>query len=246
MKNTQPVWYIRSTFAVLAIVLCAAWGVNTAHADAAQGAQLSIASNGQIIVRGATVVGVSGHTITVTTNWNGTKLYWNVETTGSTKFTPDLGSSATLKKIVPGHTIGFTGVMNGSGEGASVLASAVRDEVLVQSSVSVVGTVQSIDPETNSFILKVADGERKIIAVGGTLMTRDGNGTTVSGIAIGDSGRVTGTLDASTGTMTADRISIKSPTEPVVATKPRASGGVFASVMKWLQGSRGILSVRER
>lgn len=227
-------------------MLCAllvAWGANTAHADTS-GAQLSIAASGQIIARGAEVVSVSGNTVVVSTEWAGVRVLWTVQVTGSTKVSPDIGSASIVKRIQPGHTVGFSGMLSGEGGRSVVLASALRDETLMKSSVSVVGTVESVDAKTGTFVIKTEDGSTTVVAGQGTLMSRNGNNARIGSISVGDSSKATGTLDTSTGTLIADRVFLRTGDAPAVASVPKPS--VFASIVQWIQGSRGILSVRDR
>lgn len=245
MKSLSTAWHIRIVFMVMAFVLAITWGANSAHAEEAVGSSLSIAPSGQIIVKGARVVGVSGSTIIAETGWGEAKMTWSIQTTGSTKFTPDLGSTATVAKVAKGHTISFTGMLNGSLAKPTVIANAVKDSELVQDSVSILGIVESVDAEENTFILRTQGGTTTVSLTGGTLMSRNGGYTDIYDIEVGDSTRATGTLDTTTGVLRAERISVKeAQEEPVVQSAPRES--MLASIMTWLRGSRGILTVRDR
>ena len=96
------------------------------HAEEHTGSSVSIAPSGQIIVKGARVTSVSGSTFTAETGWGAARMSWSIQTSGSTRFTPDLGSAATVARIKVGHTVSFTGTLNGSIAKPTVNASSTR------------------------------------------------------------------------------------------------------------------------
>jgi hypothetical protein len=245
MNQSRTTIQIRIAFACLAAILMFAWGANIAHADEDTGASISIAPNGQIIVKGATVTGVYGNVITAETVWGPMRLYWTIQTTGSTRFAPDVGSEHALSRIEIGHTVGFSGTVSSSNGKPIVLATAVKDAELIQESVSIVGTVAAIDSEARSFVLRSADQEISVFAGQGMLMTRNGENASIEDLVVGDSGKATGSLDIASGTLTAARIWAKAEEAvPLVEEAPQEN--VFSSIITWLKGSRGILTVRDR
>jgi|GEM_PF-2322507 len=243
MKNTQTITGIRVVFAVIGAALVFAYGANSAYAQEGVGSSLSIAPTGQVIVKGATVTAISGSTITASTKWGSTVLTWTVHTTGSTRFVPVIPSKEAIQKIKVGHSISFSGALATSLSRPTVNAAVVQDEDLVQQSVSVVGTVESIDTQAGSFVLKTDNGTTSVRVGTGVLMSRDGNNAKIGSIAIGDSAKATGTLEVSTRTLAAERISIKSGN----VASAVVSDGMFASFINWLKSSRGIMTaVRAR
>ncbi len=228
----------------MAVVLCFAWGTNAAHAD--ETSSVSIASTGQVIVKNAVVTGVAGSVIHAEALWGAARIAFSVQTTGSTRFVPDLGSREALRAIEKGHTISFSGSMSGSLAKPTVNATVVKDTELLRESVSVVGTVESIDAKSGTFVLRTPEGATTIQVPAGALMSRNGNYTRVADIEPGDSGKATGTLDTTAGTLRASRVTLVTGTEESLPEIPNTgtSEGVLSSIIGWLKGSRGILSVR--
>jgi len=225
-------------------MICAlllAWSSNVAYADTTATAQMSIAPSGQVIVRDAKVVSISGTTITVRSSWGAFGIVWTVETTGSTRFVPGaIASADALKAIEVGDLIGFSGELDTAAGKATVRATVVRDAALQQDATTSVGTVLSINTSNRTFTLSEKDATTTVAMASGTLMTRDGNAATLSDLKVDDNVKVIGSLNTVTRTLTADRITWKSAVESVRAP----SGGIFSGLMAWLEGSRGLFSSR--
>ncbi len=130
MPRERTSHFIYFTFVAIAVLLLWAWNVNAAHADTGS-PQLSIAGNGQTMIKSATVVSVEGLTIVVSTNWGATQFVWKVETTGSTKFYPAGPSREMLSALKKGDSINITGVLERSAA-STIHASAVRNLSLVE------------------------------------------------------------------------------------------------------------------
>lgn len=235
----------RVFFAFMAFCLLFAWSTALVYADEA-GSSLSIAPSGQIIVKGARVVSVYGSTIVAETGWGVAKISFAVQTSGSTRFVPELSSAQALAAIRPGHTISFSGELSGSLARPTVLATVVKDTELVQESVSVVGTVKSIDADNSIFILAGTNGDVTVQVPSSALMSRNGNHAEISDIEIGDSAKVQGALATDSKVLTASRASlvIRENEAPEVVEKTKE--GMFSALIGWLRGNRGILSVRDR
>lgn len=167
MRKEYSSRFIFSIFAAMAVLLLWALGVNAAHADTTP-PQLSIAGNGQTIVKRATVVSVSGTKIVAETRWGAATLRWTIETTGSTKFYPDGQSREILQEIKKGDSISFSGLLNDSLAQPTVRASVVRDHTLLEKdeapqitppeipdtgSVSEVDTTSSTTDENDSLLV---------------------------------------------------------------------------------------------
>lgn len=248
MKTISTASYIRIVFAVMALVLALTWGANSAHAqEGERDSGLSIAPSGQIIAKGARVIAVTGNVLTVETTWGAAKISWTLQTTGSTKFTPDLGSTATVNSMKPGQTISFSGTISPGSAKPTVLAASLKNDDLIREAVSVLGRVESVDTEGGTFVVRTQDGETTVRVGGGTLMSKDGGYMNIRDIEVGDSSRATGTLDTTSGVLSAARITLKTG-EPVVVAEDAGDTqeSMLASLMLWLKGSRGILSVRDR
>ena len=245
MDQMQAIRNIRLVFALMAFALVFAWGTNMANAQAL-GSSVSIAPNGQVMVKDATVVSVFGSVIYAKTKWAGSEITWTVQTSGSTKFTPDLGSASALSHMKPGDTLSFSGVLGEAG--LTVRAASVRNAELVQSSVSILGKVTSVSTNDNAFTLQADSEEVRIVLDRGTLMSRDGGYMDIRDVQVGDSAKVIGLRHTQSGKLEAERIWLKAP-EVVEEESQESEGdkeGVLASVWSWLKGSRGILSIRDR
>jgi hypothetical protein len=237
--------FSRAFLAFLAFCLVFAWGTVAVHADEA-GSSLSIAPSGQIIVKGARVVSVYGSTIVAETGWGAAKLSFAVQTSGSTRFVPELSSAQALAAIRPGHSISFSGELSGSLARPTVLATVVKDTELVQESVAMNGKVKSVDVGNSTFVLVGTGGDVTVHVPSSALMSRNGNHAEIADVQIGDSARVQGVLDSRSGVLTASRASlvIEKNETPDVAQEPKE--GILSALIGWLRGSRGILSVRDR
>ncbi len=245
MNTHTTATHTRVFLAFLAFCLVFAWGATSVLADEV-GSSLSIAPSGQIIVKGARVVSVYGSTIVAETGWGVAKLSFAVQTSGSTRFVPELSSAQALAAIRPGHTISFSGELSGSLARPTVLATVVKDTELVQESVAMNGTVKSVDAENSTFVLAGASGDVTVHMPLSALMSRNGNHAEISDVEIGDSAKVQGALDSRSGVLTASRVSlvVGKNEAPDVAQEPKE--GMLSALIGWLRGSRGILSVRDR
>lgn len=73
------------------------------------GLEVSINSNGKVLVRGAKVTSVSGNQVTATTGWGSSVLTWNVTTDGSTKFLELNSRNSQIADVKVGDTVSFQG-----------------------------------------------------------------------------------------------------------------------------------------
>lgn len=236
---------IRVFLAFLVFSLVFVWGVSSVNAEEV-GSSLSIAPSGQIIVKGARVVSVYGSTIVAETGWGVAKLSFAVQTSGSTRFVPELSSVQALSAIRPGHTISFSGELSGSLARPTVLATVVKDTELVQESVAMNGMVKSVDAESSTFVLAGTSGDVTVHVPSSALMSRNGNRAEISDVEVGDSGKVQGTLDTGTEVLTASRAALAVGKNEAPEVVEESKEGMFSALIGWLRGSRGILSVRDR
>lgn len=205
------------------------------------GAQISVAGNGQTMVRGASVTGISGSTIYATTVWGSMRMSWAITTNGSTRFVPDVGSSVVLRSIKVGDSISFSGTLDGSSATARVVASVVKDISLIQESVILGGTVMGIDTKSGRLFLSTQEGTTTVATNGGTIITLGGNSTRLSNISVGDTVKAFGTLNSASHLLSADKITVaRGEREFTTVTET----GIFAGILKWLRGSNGLLTTR--
>jgi hypothetical protein len=232
-------WQIRLVFFVMAAGLSFAWTTNAARADSLKPAsQVSIASSGQVIVKGATVTSVSGNTITARVAWGSMSFIWTVTTDGSTHFSPATSSSAALKAIKIGDTIAFTGDIDTSVYNPTVIASVVKDTDLQKESVTEVGSLLNVDQNNKNFTVATSAGTTTVSVDSGTIMTLDGNNASLADMQTGVDIQIIGSLNTATNTMLAQRVSWKTPSESVTGARV----GVISGFFSWLRGTHGALS----
>lgn len=229
--------HIRFVFFLMGIALVFAWSAN-AHAD--EMTQISV-QNGVTMVRGATVISVSGYVITARTSWGSASIDWTIQTTGSTRFSPNLGSADSIKAIKPGDVIGFSGEVDTSKSTLTVDARFLQDASIVENNTVVNGDVRTIYPDQNIFVVDTGDGTTTVSIDTGAIVTRGGNAADLSDVSKGDVVRAWGTLNAMTRVLSANRVTFSAPS---VTQAP--GGGFFSTIMAWFEGSRGALSVRDR
>lgn len=225
----------------MAVALVLAWAQN-AHAD--ELSQLTIAPTGQVMVRGAVVTAVDGYTVTATSKWGSASLQWSVQTTGSTAFIPRLSSADALKAIKVGDTIEFNGSIDSQSSSFAVTASSLRDTSLVDEDAAVSGQVISVMPDSGIFLINTGSGTTTVAVSPGAILTLGGDRTSLSDIEIGDTVNAWGSLNLRTQVLSATKASFSLSTPSTVSAS--GGGGIFSSIIAWLSGSRGALSVRDR
>lgn len=255
MSNKIAAQLTRLLFLVLTALLALAWSFNTASAGEA--VQISIAGNGQAMIRNAEVTSVAGSVITVTTGWSAAELVWRIETSGSTAFYPQMESREALASIETGHRVSLSGMLDMSAAHPTIRATALRDNSLEDTAARAEGTVLSLDPREKAFTLLSASGTIFIsIAPGGTIL-RDGNPTGLTRLQLGERVTVYGSHNLVTGEFRALKVRaaatrIAAATDPprLVETepKPAADGqvtpGLFMHILSWIYAARGSLTSR--
>lgn len=202
---------------------------------------ISIAGNGQVIVRGAKVVQVSGNEITAQTQWGGAKMIWKVVVSGSTRFTPARDHEELANDVHVHEFIAFSGLINQRVAAPTVLAMMVRNESVVQSATIIDGSVVGYDD--SGLIVDTENGTSTIRIGTGTIMTRDGNQAHVNDLALGETVKAFGTFNLRSRTLDAQRvISISFPDIP--NTGAQVKQGVFASIVAWFRQSGSLFSVK--
>lgn len=228
-----------STFLILIAALAVTLMAPTAHADTAL-AQLSIASNGQVIVKNAVVTSISGTVITAKSAWGTFSMTWTIETSGSTHFMPDAKSTKALASIKVGDGLAFTGDIDTHASSPTVTASMVKDTAIERDAVTEDGSVLSVDPDAGTFVISTDTGTTTVQTGNGAILTRDGNYATLADLQIGTDVEVMGSLNTETEIMIAQRASWKTPPESESMTSSRQ--GMISGFFSWLLDSRGALS----
>lgn len=237
MITKRPVFYIRTIFALMAGILLFAWTSNV-YADTAQ-TQLSVAPNGQVMMRGAKVVALHGTLATVETSWGETSFRWTVELTGSTRYVPDMKSADAIAAISVGDTVNITGSLDTSRAVPTLIASVFKDMSHYEEGATIAGSVLSVDTKAQALVIQNDAGTTTIDIFRGTIITKDGNRATLGDIDAGMTVSAIGSLNRISNMLSAERLAI--------AAQPVSKGtGFFSGILAWFQGSRGALSVRDR
>lgn len=239
MYTKRPALYIRTIFVVMTMLLSIAWATN-AHADTVS-AQMTIAPNGDVMIRGAQIESIAGDTAVVRLTWGKTVLRWSVMLTGSTRFVPSMSSTDAKAALKVGDPVSFTGEIDTLTSQPTIIASVFTDNALYQQSATLGGKVLSIDQRARNLVISNDAGTSTIALWSGSIVIRGGNRTTLGNISVGDQVSATGSLNLMTKTLSADRIDVSTP------ETASSGGGIFASILSWLTGTRGsALSVRDR
>jgi hypothetical protein len=241
MEKDRTFLHINVIFGTLALALFFAWAANStayAETDAVPhpGAQVSVAGNGQTIVRDAVVVERSGSHLVVETAWGEAKMTWRVFTSGVTKFVPASGNA--LASISAGDIVTFSGQMDMSRGEPTVYAAYVKDTSLMRESVTLEGTVTSRASDS-SFTFDTGDSRLRVVLGSGTFLIWKGESASSSSLSVGDAVQVAGTLDTMQGELYAGRVDIIQRAESAHAE----GTGVFDGLWKFLKTGRGILSM---
>ena len=243
MKKIGTKAYLYAVFVLMGTLLIASWAVNsTAHAaESVSRSQVSIAGNGQAIVRDALVTKVEGNTLTAVTAWGGVRLSWRVATSGSTRFAPSTSSDEWLTTIKVGDIIEFSGYLNSSGQTFAVQAAYVKNSSLMQESAVLDGDVVSIDRGTSELVLLANESELKVASGTGTFVLYEGDTASFGTIRKGDRIRAEGRLDLASGVLSAGRIDIVKH----AASADAGEGSIYRQLLEWLSLSRGTMSMAQ-
>ncbi len=230
---------------IIAFLIGAAVGVLyfmsvlTANADTVSG--VSIAGNGQVIVKGAHVVSVIGNDIRVSIEWGNTRMQWTVVVSGTSRLTPARDHEALSDDIRPGQIIGFSGLLDQRASSVTVLASSVRNESILQSAAVLDGSI--IESSSDGWVVQTDTGTSTIRVSSGTIMTKDGNRASLGDLELGARVKAFGTFNAKSRVLDAQRIvSISLPGIPNTGAPQKT--GFLAAVAAWLGLKGGTLSVR--
>lgn len=185
-----------------------------------QRVEIAITDSGNVLVRGASVTGINGATLTVTTTAGASTLSWAVTTDSSTTFVTSRGSSSSLGTISVGDTVSFAGALTGTG--LSVKANVVKDWTLGANERSISGTVQSVNSTSTSLVLGNGNGKDNgndkdnktratIQFTGSTIIVLNSATTTFASIQTGDKVKVTGTMNTDGTVLTATSVTVTHP-----------------------------------
>lgn len=246
MNNSRTLLYIRIVFIILAVALAIAWGYNSrAYADGEGAPQLSIAGNGQVIVRDATVVSVTGNVVVVSTSWGEASFTWNVVTSGSTRFSPG-GSSEALAAIKKGDAVSFSGRLANDAARPTVRAEYFKNASLMRESVTLRGVVESRDGGT-SLLIDTDMGPVTVTVGTGTFVVRDGDAISLRSVREGDSIEVSGRLNMLTDTLAAGRINVERDSVPGIPnTGSESESDVYMELLRLLSSGSGGTAISMR
>lgn len=220
MKTTS----MKSLFGKLAIAgAFMAIPVSTYALDTTTNASVDINRDGIIRVMGAEVTSISGSVINAVANFKNTLINLAFTTNASTTLNTSVNGTATtsLAGLSAGDKINVAGTLGSLGSIIGINATNVREVGSTTKATSTVktgvkvGTVQSVNTQNGTFVLKSDD---KLITVQTTSGTQFMMGTTTLSLAtlpVNTKILVTGTMTSST-TMTATHIVAKADVKDLV------------------------------
>lgn len=183
------------------------------HSEVSSSVSANINPSGHVLVRGATVTGVSGNTVTATTTWNSTTLTWTVVTASSTEVLGRNGNdkrdALVLASVKVGDTINFQGTLS-AGTGLTVAARVLRNLSVVKPVVQPVvqrdifqGRLESIASTTLPTTLGLKVGNTLytvVVPLGTPVLKSNFTATTLSTLQVGDIVRVFGSASTTNNT----------------------------------------------
>jgi hypothetical protein len=203
---------------------------------------VSIAGNGQVAVRGATVTSVRGDEIIATSNWGASKIVWKIEVTSATKLTPESEGKDLSLLIQPHEIIGFSGLIDQRGGAFVVYSSTLRNESVMHDAVVLDGSVIGAGPD--HFVMQTDSGTSTIVVGTGTIMTKDGNKAGLADLVPGATIKAFGTFNVRDRVLTANRVvSVSEQLPKIPNTGKREQSGWFHRIMAWV-GQGGPLSAQ--
>ncbi len=239
--------FLRSKKLHHAIAFCVGAGIGVlyfmsaiaANADTVAG--VSIAANGQTIVRGARVTHVSKDEIIAVSEWGKATMQWKIEVSGTTKFAPARVGQLLTDLVRVGETIGFSGLMDERTAVPTLYASMIRNETVMQSASVLDGSV--VGTEGGRVLVATETGTSTILIGTGTIMTKDGNHADISDLNPGETVKAFGTFNARERELQAERVLLRSLPE-IPNTGSATKRSVFDSIVAWFRSKSSTLSVR--
>lgn len=187
--------------APVAFAQTSATGTVSATVAAPAPVTVDVNAGGHVMVRGATVTGVSGNIVSATTSWGSESLTWSVGIASSTKLVGKSGRVA-LADVKNGDVISFSGPLDKTAGNLTVNAQVVRDASLSGSaSVSaehgekshlIEGKLEAVNGDT----LTLLRGNQTItvnLGANAEVKQRNFKTTDLGSLKIGDHLRVLGT-----------------------------------------------------
>ncbi|MEK7188113.1 MAG: DUF5666 domain-containing protein [Patescibacteria group bacterium] len=124
---------------------------------------LEIGQNGRVNISDARVMNISGSVITATTSWGGFTMVWTINVNGNTNFNARYGGVLNLENIAPGDHISVKATITGNGP--TVLASAITDLSMQRRNATFLGTITSINSGAQSFVVNTKERGSQTILV---------------------------------------------------------------------------------
>lgn len=205
-----------------------------ANADTVSG--ISIAGNGQAVVRGAVVTHIAGNEITAVSSWGTAKIQWKITVAGTTRFSPSRNGETLSAVIKKGEIIGFSGLINNNVASPTLLATMIRNESVLQSSSVLDGNI--IEMAEDSMVIQTDTGTSTVRIGTGTIMTKDGNRALLTDLIPGETIKAFGTLNTRSRMLTAERIVLASlPAIPNTGAVEQGVGFIERLAQWWRIGS---------
>lgn len=169
--------------------------------------ELQISASGQVLLRNAKVTSVSNGTLGTTVSFGSTTLAVAVKTDSGTQFVRSNGRHATSSDVKVGDTINVSGSLDLAASTLTVKARVVKNlSLLASSTVKLNAEIESVSTTTNRLVVRTSSGTTTVAVTGGTLIKLDGATVLLASLSAGQNVQVIGTLNVSTGVVTAEKI----------------------------------------
>lgn len=169
--------------------------------------------DGNVLVRGAKVTGISGSVVNASNVWGSVTLNWAVKTDQTTNIVRRAGGNSSLSEISVGDIVSFQGMLDtGIVSPLTVNAKVLKDWSIQKIRAAFSGTVRSVSASTTSFMLThESRGDVNVLVASSTVITKGSASATFGDIVVGARVSVRGLLNTVLNTLASDEVKIRIP-----------------------------------
>ncbi len=183
-----------------------------ASGPAAVGSTLEahINNDGSVLLRGAKITALSGSVLTVTQTWGSYVSTWTINVDGSTELIRRYGGKSSLGEFAVGDYIATRGMLDTSKVQPTITAKVIRDYSIQRENATFTGTVQSVNPSNQSFILATPNrGNQTIFVSSSTVVKQGGATSTFAALSVGQKiTKASGVWNNLSSTMQSEKVDI--------------------------------------
>jgi hypothetical protein len=189
-------------------------------------ASLSISEDGVFLIRGAVVTRVIGNSFLSQVRWGDSFIRLIVRTGDKTTFSRRFGGVSGASEITEGNILNIDGDLQPGADDLSVNAKSVVNLSLEDEPGAFSGSVKSIDPDNNLFVITLKGGANLTVKIGtSTSMIKGVLGLPIGGLKVGDEiEKVDGVYNYPTRTIDASSIRVY---QDKIIFKPRNFQGTL-------------------